>query len=1247
MIGTFQKSVKALSNKALVIMLFTVTSIFSQEVNYFEPPVVLSGTAIDSATSATHFEVFDQQIGQPDHISLNLRSYVKLRAKNQLQPVNWVRTWLQLRLQYYLSDGTIDPDPAMTQTKVLEVTYNPLANAADFNDVTEYLMKNRYGIRVTIMAKGYEMLDGGFGYTGVPPNIELEIGFECERYYQLTQQTPTMVSDIIPDPDTNKPAAITFDWDPVLGSTEYELEWTWVDNYGEPAPNGNLMLLPASEILFSSRNFETNCTRIKTKLTNYEIPAIYSHGYIIYRFRGVGRHLDDPSKLYFGTWSSGLSDKVNIADWSGSSIEVEGHEKLKNWQFQSSYAEDGKKKEVVSYFDGTLRNRQTVTKVNTDNNAVVGEGIYDNQGRPAVEVLPVPLYQKNYIRYFSKLNRGLIDTDHSYSHYDFDWDTGNTCSALTSGMSNETGVSNYYSAQNQFIGSLHRDYIPNAYNYPFSQVEYTPDNTGRISRKGGVGLTHQLGKGHEMKYFYGTPYQEELNRLFGHSVGYASHYKKNIVIDPNGQASVSYIDPLGRTIATALTGGSPKTMESLPNYNDYKHEYIEVNLLNNPGSNGGAQPFPLVEDNNVLGSTGVFSALNDKLTLSREILVAGNNIPYKFNYTTQSGFIFIPEGCYRQYNFVYNLKLSLKDACSIEQFNEFASNTNGYVTIGSSHINMRQSMESHSYPFAESLNTGSYTLLKELKIDADVLNAYADDYINYLKTPESNCYIPQRDFVSSNADNSCTTDCTDCKTKLGTLASYVSDQLKDYYNNSTFVYSGSGSATFANDLYDYNGDEAISTAEVSLLVQKYSDEWSDLYASCDRLCGPVFVSSCSIDEDTLLSDVSPKGQYGTDDMANINLDSNNNPIANEPVYQISDILSVFNSTTAGSQLYSGGDITQNDWRNPVPDYKDDNSADYYVEIELNTATPAVDDYTPEIVSSAVIVTETVGGVEIKKVMPKYLKNVSDFIAMWQSNWAKSLLIYHPEYCYLEYTRALCANKKSVLVIKTPSSADNEARNLSTDEYDDYLEYIDTFGGAQYAQLADLNGIVANAIYTKDPYFNNQLSGFEDTTEFEWRKNIMIEAMANYEGHNNTMLVEAYRLLFCNSITLCNTANLPSFSELSPEMRSKLWNTYKNLYKSIKGKIKHVFINLYAKKHGCYNGCIGSDSSNTITNVISGYSPVGGILNSFNSNSNPAQLCDSSTAINYLNKQKRFIPVDFGYNSGLTPQAAMNQLTAHC
>ena len=75
--------------------------------------------------------------------------------------------------------------------------------------------------------------------------------------------------------------------------------------------------------------------------------------------------------------------------------------------------------------------------------------------------------------------------------------------------------------------------------------------------------TFALGKGKETQYFYTTPTAVELHRLFGSQMGNATHYQKHMVVDPNGQVSVSYLDQAGQVVATALAGKTPDNLHAL------------------------------------------------------------------------------------------------------------------------------------------------------------------------------------------------------------------------------------------------------------------------------------------------------------------------------------------------------------------------------------------------------------------------------------------------------------------------------------------------------------------------------------------------------------------------------------------------------------------------------------------------------------------------------------------------------------
>src|SRR6185312_3255899 len=239
-----------------------------------------------------------------------------------------------------------------------------------------------------------------------------------------------------------------------------------------------------------------------------------------------------------------------------------GHGRNLNWQASTSFAEEGKRKSVVQYFDGSLRSRQTVTKDNTTNTTVVAETFYDKQGRPAIQVLPSPTLS-TIINYTPMFNVGINGAEYDKGIYDTILNSSDYCSAVIPSMDTSSGASQYYSGANPLVNEGYNQFIPDAHGYPFAQTQYTQDNTGRIYRQGGVDNTFQIGNAHATKYYYGTPEQSDLDALFGTEVGYASHYQKNMVRDANGQYSVSYVDMHGRTIATALAGVAPDGIQAL------------------------------------------------------------------------------------------------------------------------------------------------------------------------------------------------------------------------------------------------------------------------------------------------------------------------------------------------------------------------------------------------------------------------------------------------------------------------------------------------------------------------------------------------------------------------------------------------------------------------------------------------------------------------------------------------------------
>ncbi len=330
---------------------------------------------------------------------------------------------------------------------------------------------------------------------------------------------------------------------------EYDIEWVFIDKYEGFPDNGT------AEDAFRFKE----PVRVTTASPYYKHQVYYPTGRLWYRARAVGINPQNPTRHIPGNWFYGT-------ECSG--IAIENHEPGLNWQEQTVFAEEGKYKKVMNYFDGSLRQLQVQTNLSSENVTLVGEGMYDYEGRAAVNVMAVPatdatlLYKPgfNLFRSSDPLVTDNAASDISKFHYD-------NYRLTNSILSDTSGAARYYSAKNE-SNSIHRDYIPDGKGYVYSQSEYLNDGTGRVIRQSGVGEEFRMDGSHATRYSYGSAAREELVRLFGSNVGDASHYKKNLVVDPNGQVSVSYLDLQDRVIATALAGNSPKNVEALQSYKD-------------------------------------------------------------------------------------------------------------------------------------------------------------------------------------------------------------------------------------------------------------------------------------------------------------------------------------------------------------------------------------------------------------------------------------------------------------------------------------------------------------------------------------------------------------------------------------------------------------------------------------------------------------------------------------------------------
>lgn len=309
--------------------------------------------------------------------------------------------------------------------------------------------------------------------------------------------------------------------------------------------------------------------RVTTAGNSYKHHAHYPKGRLWFRARAVGHHPQYAGHSIPGVWFYG----------PGTPLVVNNPQADKNWQLQTVFAEEGKYKKIVSYFDGTLRQRQVQTNLSTDENILVGETLYDFAGRKSVDILPAPstgtsLAYKQGLNAFQSIDPEVTTRTSAPGKRKFHYDNRDLVNSV---ISQTTGAGKYFS-ENNTISSPLKNYIPDADGYVYSQTEYLNDGTGRISRQSGVGETFRMDGTHTTRNFYAEASRIELVRLFGPNVGNASHYKKNVVLDANGQVSVSYIDQAGKVVATALAGTPPVNVDSLTSYKQLPAGNMTVDL---------------------------------------------------------------------------------------------------------------------------------------------------------------------------------------------------------------------------------------------------------------------------------------------------------------------------------------------------------------------------------------------------------------------------------------------------------------------------------------------------------------------------------------------------------------------------------------------------------------------------------------------------------------------------------------------
>lgn len=592
--------------------------------------------------------------------------------------------------------------------------------------------------------------------------------------------------------------AIMASWPVKIGADAYDVEWTYIDS---AAMAGGYYGTVGSPL--PARIFDNNSSRVTVTGNSYEVPLLYDgRGHLFVRARPVQLLADGTRRE---------------AQWGEATARFEfaGHENSLNWQATTSFAEEGKRKSVLDYFDGTLRSRQTVTKDNETQNTLVAEKIYDYQGRPVIEVLPAPTLSTT-IGYTRAFNQGLNSAAYDAGSFD-DLAGSSDCARTADSMLTASGAANYYSPLNPLKDQGMHRFIPDAKGYPFIQVEYEPDQTGRISAQSGVGKDFQLKTGHETKYYYSSAGQEELNALFGTEVGLAKHYFKNMVRDANGQYSISYTDMAGKTIATALSGTLPAG-SGLDTLKSSSKRMLTEKM------------------------SDARSAVVKDLTMEtqKELLVSMAGI-YHFQYSLSPEVLSLADCASEQicYDCLYDLQISINGSCTDPAGEAFAFDTTyRNFTLGVYDTACNTVNNAFNISFSKYLQPGSYQVTKQLKVNRQALAYYRDTvYLRNNTCSTIDQLVTQQLAILAGID-ACQATCQACTDSLGSFAQFWTS---------------------------YRVRSGVTTAEDSTALYPYAlTAYNEAKNNCNELC-KGHEDSANLRRSMLLDMTPSSGQYANPD----------------------------------------------------------------------------------------------------------------------------------------------------------------------------------------------------------------------------------------------------------------------------------------------------------------------------------------------------------------------------------------------
>ena len=549
---------------------------------------------------------FQDMITNPAYTNVYFQEYAHVRV---------LLTDENNMLEHYSADWAVSVRYELKLTTEANITYTYAESVdIDYNQSTDYY---------DIMVKKYNTHNyhsATLKITGVTSShpaslnsVRLDVELDIERTYvldtadepELSVKNSTQYGFSGPDKDD-----LELRWTPVRGAESYDLEWLFLDFPETPTGfNSSHYPIPGSAITTADLDINfNNATRLRLSGNQYTFTLNYPRGYILYRVRAVGKN--QQGDWILGDWSPSATN----ANLNGSSpdkfIAYKGNSSPLNWQYTAVYAENGKRKELVSYLDGSLRTRQSLSVLNSDGNVVSNQAIYDREGREVVHVLPA-VVSGSGLEYRQDLNKDSLGAHYSWLNFD---QTSNLFSPEKISTTS-VGAGKYYSPANT-VSSVGENLIPDAQGYPFNRVILSNDGLNRPVRESGYGQTLKMGQEPNPEIIYLSPAgSEELDRVFGTEVGITG-YTKQLRTDENEQIHIEYFDQDNRLIASTMVADFDANKNLLP---------LDSNVY--PLKNLKTIKSDLLETANIL--TGItWESVN---VVSPDI-----NNTYHFNYTLAS-----------------------------------------------------------------------------------------------------------------------------------------------------------------------------------------------------------------------------------------------------------------------------------------------------------------------------------------------------------------------------------------------------------------------------------------------------------------------------------------------------------------------------------------------------------------------------------------------------------------------------------